>query len=319
MRLVAAVLSALLVLVSAIPARAAAPDTIRVGRASPDSFLFALLDLGSSAHIWDRVNLNPVMSAFKSDAQQQQAFVAGELDFALGSGPAMGYRSKGIPAMAVAEMYGSPSNMCVIVAQNSTIKTPRDLKGKTITVSSAGSLTDWLVHETSREQGWGNDGINSLEMGAIEPRIIAMNAGQTAGAVADLSVGYRVEETHEGHVLMSFGLIKHFITHAVFASDSMIANHPDIVQRFLRGWFMTVAYARSHKPETVASAVAALHQSPAVAARLYDEELPGLSNNGAFDTQSVAAVASSLKELGIMDSVPDPKTLYTTRFTPVKI
>jgi ABC-type nitrate/sulfonate/bicarbonate transport system substrate-binding protein len=319
MRIVAAVLSALLVLVAAIPARAAAPDTIHVGRASPDSFLFALLDLGTDAHIWDRVNLKPVMSAFKSDAQQQQAFVAGELDFGLGSGPAMGYRSKGIPAMAVAEMYGSPSNMCVIVAQNSPIKTPRDLKGKTITVSSAGSLTDWLVHETSREQGWGNDGITSLEMGAIEPRIIAMNAGQTAGAVADLSVGYRVEETHEGRVLMSFGLIKHFITHAVFASDSMIANHPDIVQRFLRGWFMTVAYARSHKAETVASAVAALHQSPAVASRLYDEELPGLSNNGAFDTQSVAAVAASLKELGIMDSVPDPKTLYTTRFTPVKI
>jgi hypothetical protein len=82
---------------------------------------------------------------------------------------------------------------------------------------------------------------------------------------------------------------------------------------------MTVSYARSHKAETVASAVAALHQSPAVASRLYDEELPGLSNNGVFDTQSVAAVAASLKELGIMDSVPDPKTLYTTRFTPVKI
>ena len=38
-----------------------------------------------------------------------------------------------------------------------------------------------------------------------------------------------------------------------------------------------------------------------------------------FDPASVAAVAASLKALGIMDTVPDPKTIYTTKFTPVKI
>jgi ABC-type nitrate/sulfonate/bicarbonate transport system substrate-binding protein len=318
-RAATAVLCGLLLLVAGAPCGAAPPDSIRVGRASPDSFLFALLDVGTDAHIWEKVGLSPVMSAFKSDAQQQQAFVAHELDFAIGSGPAMGYRSKGIPAMAVAEMYGAPANMCIIVAPNSPIKNVRDLKGKTVSVSSAGSLTDWLVHETAREQGWGPAGITSLEMGAVEPRIIAMDNGQTQGTLVDLSVGYRSEEAKEGRVLMSFGFIKHFITHAIFASDSTIADHPDVVERFLKGWFMTVAYAKTHKTETVNSAAAALHQSKAVIARLYDEELPGLSNDGTFDAQSVATVASSLKELGIMDTVPDPKTLYTSKFTPVKI
>ena len=44
-----------------------------------------------------------------------------------------------------------------------------------------------------------------------------------------------------------------------------------------------------------------------------------MSLDGAFDPASVAAVAKSLKELGIMDTVPDPKTIYTAKFVPVKI
>jgi len=316
-----AIAGALLAVPAALPVRsgAAAPDTIRVGRASPESFLFALLDLGVTANIWDKVGLNLEMSAFKSDSQQQQAFVAGQLDFALGSGPSMGYRAKGVPAMAVAEMYGAPANMCVVVAPNGPVKSVGDLKGKTVTVSSSGSLTDWLVHEMSREQGWGPDGITSLGMGEVQPRVIALNNGQTAATVVDLSVGYRLEDIHQGHVLMSFGFIKNFITHVIFASNDMVASHPALVQRFLRGWFMTVAYAKSHKAETVASGAAMFHTAPAIMAKLYDVEIAGLSNDGTFDDPSVAAVDKSLQELGITDSTPDPKTLYTTRFVPVKV
>jgi hypothetical protein len=82
---------------------------------------------------------------------------------------------------------------------------------------------------------------------------------------------------------------------------------------------MTVAYVKTHKAETVRGSAAALHLNEALVAKIYDAEVPALSPNGAFDPASVAAVAASLKELGILDGVPDPKTLYTTRFVPVKL
>jgi hypothetical protein len=44
-----------------------------------------------------------------------------------------------------------------------------------------------------------------------------------------------------------------------------------------------------------------------------------MSSDGAWDPASVEAVAKSLKELGIMDTVPDPKTIYNAKFVPVKI
>jgi ABC-type nitrate/sulfonate/bicarbonate transport system substrate-binding protein len=207
--------------------------------------------------------------------------------------------------------------MAIVVPPASPIKSVSDLKGKTLSISSAGSLTDWLVHETSREQGWGPDGIQELAIASAVPRIATMDSGQTAGTVIDLSGGYRLEDSGKGRVLESFGFIKHFVTHVIFASDAMIADRPDTVSRFLRGWFMTVAYVKTHKTVTVRDSAAALHLNEALVAKLYDVEVAALSPNGTFDPASVAAVAASLKELGILDTVPDPKTLYTNRFVPV--
>lgn len=292
---------------------------MRVGRASSESFLFALIDVGIAEHIWDKVGIVVAPSEFESDAQQQQAFAAGRIDIGFGSGPAMGYRVKGVPAIGVAEMYGAPANMAIVVPPASPIKSVGDLKGKTLSISSAGSLTDWLVHETSREQGWGPDGIQELAIASAVPRIATMDSGQTAGTVIDLSGGYRLQDTGKGRVLESFGFIKHFVTHVIFAGDAVIADHPDTVARFLRGWFMTVAYVKTHKTETVRDSAAALHLNEALVAKLYDVEVAALSPNGTFDPASVAAVAASLKELGILDAVPDPKTLYTTRFVPVNL
>ncbi|MGA2394344.1 MAG: ABC transporter substrate-binding protein [Candidatus Lustribacter sp.] len=288
-----------------------------MGRASSESFLFALIDVGIAEHIWDKVGIVVVPAEFESDAQQQQAFAAGRIDAGFGSGPAMGYRVKGVPAIGVAEMYGAPANMAIVVPPASPIKSVSDLKGKTLSISSAGSLTDWLVHETSREQGWGPDGIQELAIASAVPRIATMDSGQTAGTVIDLSGGYRLEDSGKGRVLESFGFIKHFVTHVIFASDAMIADRPDTVSRFLRGWFMTVAYVKTHKTVTVRDSAAALHLNEALVAKLYDVEVAALSPNGTFDPASVAAVAASLKELGILDTVPDPKTLYTNRFVPV--
>jgi NitT/TauT family transport system substrate-binding protein len=301
-------------------ARAADLTEIRVGRAIVNAFPFATFEVGVDAHIWEKVGLKLDISSFKGDGQLQQAITAGSIDFGLGSGPAMGYRAKGVPAIAVAAMYAAPGDMAIVIPSNSSVKSIKDLKGKTLGVTTAGSLTDWLVHELSRQQGWGSEGITSLAMGSTEARVAAMQSGQIAGSVGDIGVAYELQEQGKGKVFQTFGkFVDKFETHVIFASDDMVAKHPDIVQKFLRGWFMTVAYMKSHRAETIKSTKAVLQESDAVLGHLYDNDMPGMSNNGMFDPASVAAVAKSLKELGIMDSDPDPKTLYTAKFVPVKV
>src|SRR5207248_754854 len=84
----------------------------------------------------------------------QQAMAAGSVDVGLGSGPSLGFRVKGAPAIGVAGMYGAPNNLALLVPINSPLRSPADLKGKRIGVTTTGSLTDWLVRELSRLRGW---------------------------------------------------------------------------------------------------------------------------------------------------------------------
>jgi NitT/TauT family transport system substrate-binding protein len=311
---------AVLIAALPLPPAVAAPDTIRVGRAVGDSWLFATLEVGQDAHIWDKVGIKLDIASFKGDGQLQQALTSGAVDVGLGSGPAMGYRAKGVPAIAVASMTAAPIDLGIVVGANSPVKSVADLKGKKLGVSTAGSLTDWLVHELSRRQGWGSDGIESVPMGTNEVRAAALVSGQISGSVTDVGFAYDLEEQGKGKLLTSFGtFVKQFEAHVIFASDDLVNKHPDLVTRFLRGWFMTVAYMKTHRAETIASTQLVLHESPAVLAKIYDNDLPGMSTDGAFDAASVAVVAHSLKELGIMDTEPDPKTMYTTKFVPVRV
>jgi len=301
-------------------ARTAAPDEIRVGRAVNTAFAFAALEVGVDAHIWDKVGLKLDISSFKGDAQVQQAMTAGQIDFGLGGGPAMGYHAKGVPGIAVASMYGPPTDMAIVVSDNGGMKTVNDFKGKKLGVTTAGSLTDWLVHALAQREGWGPDGIASVAMGSTEARVSALESGQIAGSVQDIGVGYDLETQGKGHVFSTFGtFVPKFETHVIFATDDMIAKHPDIVKRFLRGWFMTVAYMRTHKAETVHSIAPVLGESEAIVGRLYDTDMSSMSTDGAWDPAAVEVVAQSLVPLGLADTVPDPKTMYNSQFVPVKL
>src|SRR5216683_172361 len=160
-------------------------DTIRLGKAVPNSFAFGATEVGLDARIFEREGLDIAVSSFRGDAQLQQALAAGSLDVGLGSGPGLGFRVKGAPMIGVAAMYGAPRNLALLVPVKSPIRSVADLKGKRIGVTTAGSLTDWLVRELSRQQGWGSDGIQILALGQMQARLAAIQRGELDGMVIE--------------------------------------------------------------------------------------------------------------------------------------
>jgi NitT/TauT family transport system substrate-binding protein len=310
-----------LVLAASAPALAQAkPDTVRVGKAVFSSFPFATIDVGMDAGIWKSLNLDIQSTAFKGDAQVQQGMTAGTIDIGLGSGPSMVYRSKGVPAIAVAVMAGRPLDMALVVAKNSDVKTLAGLKGKRIGVTTAGSLTDWLARQVSTGQGWGTDGVVILPLGAMETRISALGSGQIAASVHDLTEAYEIEHAGKGKILTLFGdIVKDFYTHVIFAHDSMVAQRPEVLQRFLKGWFTTVAYMRKNRDAAIKTIARVLEVEPEAVAKSYAPDMQMMSNDGTFSPAGLEVVRKSVAELGMYDQPLDPKNMYTTRFVPVKV
>jgi NitT/TauT family transport system substrate-binding protein len=294
-------------------------DQVRFGKAVPNSFAFGAAEIGVQAKICEQEGIDLQVLSFQGDARVQQALTADGIDVAVGSGPGLGFRAKGVPAIGVAAMYGPPSNLCLAVLANSPIKTVADLKGKHIGVTTAGSLTDWLTRELSRQQGWGSDGIKIEALGSAQARLAAMSRGELDGLVIESAIGFELEEQGKGRNVLLFGdIAKHFYTHVIFATDAMIEKRPDLLKRFLRGWFKTVAFMRANKDFTVKSEAKTVDVRESVASKIYDTQIGGFSSDGAWDPAAIDVIRNSLKDLGILETVPEAKTIYNDKFVPVK-
>jgi NitT/TauT family transport system substrate-binding protein len=304
--------------VLAMAAQAFAADQVTVGKSQGFIWDFLPADVGIASGIFAKYGLDIKISALGGDGKVQQAMAAGSIDFGLGSGPGIAFAAKGSPALAIAAIEGAPRDICVIVGADSPIRTIADLKGKIVTVSTPGSLTDWLAKRLSIAEGWGQDGIRRLPLGAAPGRIAALRTKQTAADITGPEAGYLLEEKNEARILAPMDkYAPDFITHVVFARKDLITKNPDLVRRFLKGYFASIAYMKSHKQETDAVAVSALKESPTSASKTYDYLISALSNDGTFDPKAVQVLKQSFVEMNILKTAPSDSELFTTQFVPV--
>jgi ABC-type nitrate/sulfonate/bicarbonate transport system substrate-binding protein len=299
----------------ALSTPASAADKLRVGKAVPEAFSFVPPDVGMRNGIFQKNNVELELTAFAGDARMQQAAAADSIDILLGSGPAMAFIAKGAPIKGVAAMAGPPLLLAIVVRPNGP-KTVADLKGKTVSVSTAGSLTYWLVSETARRHGWGPSGINIAPMGAMPGQIAALKRGDIDGTIMDIANAFDLEKKGEGRVLVRFTDIKDFHIHVIFATDKVIASKPAVVRNFLKGWFETISFMRSHKADTVKVAMEVMEKDQDISSRVYDELMPMFSNTGKFDKAALTTLRKSYVELKLLPSEPDMSKLYTEAFLP---
>jgi ABC-type nitrate/sulfonate/bicarbonate transport system substrate-binding protein len=309
----ALVLAALATVALSTPAAAA--DKLRVGKAVPEAFSFVPPDVGMRNGIFQKNNVELELTAFAGDARMQQAAAADSIDILLGSGPAMAFIVKGAPIKGVAAMAGPPLLLAIVVRPNGP-KTIADLKGKTVSVSTAGSLTYWLVSETARRHGWGPNGITIAPMGAMPGQIAALKRGDIDGTIMDIGNAFDLEKKGEARILVRFSDIKDFHIHVIFATDKATATKPEVVRNFLKGWFETIAFMRSHKADTVKVAKEVMEKDEDISGRVYDELMPMFSDTGRFDKAALATLSKSYVELKLLPSEPDMSKLYTEAFLP---
>ncbi len=313
----AAVAAVALVGTVAAVSPASALDKLRVGKAIALPFDFTVVDVGMSKGIFQKHGLELEIASFAGSAKLQQALGADALDIGLGSGPELAFVAKGNTDLGICA-YAGPVNLMLVVRPDAGIDKVADLKGKRITVSTVGSLTDWVVRETSRQQGWGNDGILVTPLGTNESQVAAMRAKQTDGLAVDPAGAYELEEKGAGKIILRFSTVApEFINHVTYATNKVIAEHPDQLKAFLAAWFETVAFMKANKAETVKLVAPIMHTSEEIASRDYDDTMPTFSDTGKFEAKPLAVLARSFVQMGALDKEPDMSKLYTEKFLPI--
>jgi NitT/TauT family transport system substrate-binding protein len=145
-----------------------------------------------------------------------------------------------------------------------------------------------------------------------------MRTKQVDGLTIGIDVAYQLEKEGQGKLLASYGdYVKVYLTHAIYASDMLIAKRPEALRRFLTAWFETIEWMQANKDQTVK-----IHMvddgvtDPNIAARTYDKDMPMFSHDGHFDPAALTIVRKAMVELELLPTEPDMTKLYTEAFLP---
>ncbi len=300
------------------PPMASAEEPIHFGKSLATLFHYTPIDVGLDRGIFKSHGIDVDVTSFDGDAKLQQALASGSIDMGVGGGPSLAFIAKGTPALAVAQEAGAPLGATLTVLHDSAIKTPADLKGKTTSVSTVGSQPEWMTRELSRQQGWGPDGINLVALGGVPSQVAALKTRQTDAFVADITTAYRLEDSREGRILVKFGdVIPNYINTVMYASNRMMADHPDKLRSFLTAWFETIAFMKKNKTDTVRIVSGVLKIPDTIVGRVYDETFRMISEDGKFDPKGLAVLSRSFVEMAMLPTEPDTSKLYTEKFLPV--
>jgi NitT/TauT family transport system substrate-binding protein len=313
-KLLVAAFVALGIVIAAAPASAL--DKLRTGKAIALPFDFTPLDIGMTKGFFQKHGLELEITAFAGSARLQQGLAADAIDIGLGSGPELAFVAKGAPVLGICA-YAGPVNLMMVVRPDAGINSIADLKGRRISVSTVGSLTDWVTRELSRQQGWGNDGIVITPLGTNEAQVAAMRAKETDGLAVDPAGAFELEEKGVGKIMVRYEKVAPvFINHVSYATNKLVAEHPERIKEFLAAWFDTVAWMKANKDEAVKLAAPIMHTSIEIGARDYNETMPTFSDTGKFEPAALKVLSRSFVQMGALPSEPDMSKLYTEKFLP---
>ena len=294
----------------------ASAEELRVGKAVPKSFSFSLVDLGMRAGIFKANGLDLEVTAFGGGARLQQALAAKSVDIAFGGGVDMGFIPKGSPITGVAAMAGPP-DLVLAVRPDGSVAKIADLKDKKISVSSPSAVTGWMMRELARQQGWDPDKSVILVGNAPQAGWAAMRTKEVDGIVHNLGAALEAEQKGFGRILAQFrDHIRDFHMYVIFARNDLIESNPNAVRAFLKAWFATVAYARTHRKEMVDVAAEVTGTERSVNDKIYDAQMSILSDDGKFRPAALETIRRSFVDLKILNQEPDMTKLYTEKFLP---
>lgn len=285
------------------------------------TFEFLPAELGAELGVWEERGLTVENLYVEGSGQAGQTMAAGEADIAL-EGGASGIAAilAGLETRFIGEI-GRDFNMMVVVAPtDGEVSAVEDLRGRTIGITSAGSLTDYVASSVVRSQGWEESELEKATVGGLTEQLAALDAGAIDAFVWSAEAGFQLEEEGTGQVILSADeIIENNVYEAITSRTAFIEENPDAVEAYLQGWYETVQYMKDNRDETIAFCVEQFELTEFVCESTYDLDIDNMSTDGTLPDENLQGLADSVVERGLADEAPAVDAFYDGRFLPVSL
>jgi NitT/TauT family transport system substrate-binding protein len=224
--------------------------------AKSDSGFIAMVDKGGFAA---KHGLKIEMLQIKAGSTLMKALISGEIDSVdMGAAESIvaGVRGTGVKIVGCT-WPGLPQ----VVLAKDTIKTPADLKGKAVAISSPGSLPDLLFRAMLEAEHVPVSEVRFVTQGADTDRYRSLVAGITDAAI--VSNEFEMIMPKNIKVLMKGATaVPKFIRLCIATNKNVLANKRADLVRFVAAEMDAYKYALAHRAETVKIAHEMTHAKP---------------------------------------------------------
>ncbi len=253
-----------------------------------------------------------------ADAAKQVGAGNAVIGGAIGDTPII-VRANGVPVKAVA-LLGGGGLMQLVLHEDSPLKGPQDLKGKTVTVLAYQDTTYYALLGMLAKVGLSKNDVNIQAAGATNVWKLFV-AGQ-ADAMASVP-DWEVDATEAGAKIRVIQADQYFqsMAQAVVASDDTIKAKPDLIKKLVAATIHGVKDIMTDPEGAARDYVKAVPQRQgqerqmARVFQLYDQYVyPGQKKLGAMDEARLAALQDFYLKQGIIEKATPVKELYTNQF-----
>ena len=299
----------------------------------------ALLRLSSSGPVFialekgwfKEAGLDLQVKDFTAATQPPLAVVSGDADFGTTAFTAgfFNLAAKGGVKVIAAQSAEKPGYPLVAIAVTNAawdagVRSIKDLAGKRIAMTTAGSSMHYSIEVVARKHGVDPKAITMVPLNSLPNMAAAFKGGTVDGAIWPVTTWRQVEAEAGGHLLAWVGDEAPWQLGGVFTSPKTIAERRPLVEKFIIGYQRgAAAYNEAFGKredgklvpgpgydELLAILAAAVKQTPALVAA----GLPFIDPEGRLDVGDVYKQVELWKSQGQVARDADPKTFVDLTF-----
>ncbi len=289
---------------------------IRIGVPTKTYFPTIIAETALRRKLFDKEGVQAEITIYRSGAEGFEALAAGAADIVYNSSSSVAAGlKKGVMARCVGNGALGYFGWHLVVKPGSPIKTLKDLAGKKVGITSAGSGTDILARWAMADQKIEFTRV-PLGGGGLVPNLLSGNIDAT---VLYSPLTYKLIQAGQARSICDFGAqVPAHSTGSWIATDKVIAGRPQDLQKALNALYGGVGFLRN--PANRATAVKLIAEvdeipDPIAAAEL-DGNIVKLSSTGEFKLEWMERALSMGALIGMKDLAPATE-IFTTKFKPV--
>src|SRR3954470_13975253 len=292
-------------------------ETIRVGLPTKTYWPTTIAETAVRQKLFEKEGISAELTIYRGGAETFEAMAAGAADIILDPPSLVSAgRKKGVLSKLVGNAAMGNFGWQLMVPAKSNLDV-KDLKGKKVGITSAGSGSDLLALWTIQDKKIDFTRV-PVGGGGLVPNLLS---GNIDAAVVYSPLSFQITKSGEAKALLDYATaVPPNLTAGWIVPDKLAQEKPALVQKALNALYGAVAFMRANRDVTV-KLIAELYEMPAdIAALEYDNTIMKVETSGdmgAPDVNAAVQLSLDLAKLGGLKDIVPAEDVISTRFKPV--